>query len=105
MLRPYYIQRFQDLHFNIFLKLENQPLKEAFIDKSLLEMNRDETTFYSTLIGEVVLMKGFFVNILYCTKDADFTGWKFFFILLNQYLADNTDIGVTTRIKSREDFC
>lgn len=101
ILQHYYIELFKDIHLQIFLKLENQSLKEAFIDRSLLEMNRDKTTFLSSLIGEIVLMKGFFVKILYCTKDPDFTGWKLYFILLNQYLLDNTDVGVTTRIKSK----
>lgn len=101
ILQHYYIELFKDIHLKIFLKLENQSLKEAFIDRSLLEMNRDKTTFLSSLIGEIVLMKGFFVKILYCTKDPDFTGWKLYFILLNQYLLDNTDVGVTTRIKSK----
>lgn len=93
ILPEIYIQSFRDLHFNLFLKLENKSLNEFFKDKQLLEIKRDGNTIFSSLVDEICSSNGFLVKLLNCTRDPDFTGWKFFFILLDHFLIDRIDDG------------
>lgn len=104
VLPDVYIQWFRTLHFNLLLRLESVSLSECFKDRQLIEFYRNENTIFSSLVGEVTSLKGFLVKLLNCTKDPEFTGWKFFFILLDQFLAERIDDVIVLRIKSKSRY-
>lgn len=101
-LKPYFVQQFQDIHLRTLLKLENhESLKAAFSDPKIHDMTREKNTFYDTLINEVVLMQSVYSNLYNLSRGIDFVGWKYYFILINQFLTDNPQIGYTGRMKCK----
>lgn len=104
-LKPYFFQQFQDMHVRAFLLMENhKSLKEAFSDNKILDMTRDKDSFLSLIISELVLMKSFYSTLFNLSKDPDFVGWKYYFVLVNQFLTDNPDLGYTGRMKRKKNI-